>query len=611
MTTVVGGKATAMVTATLPANASPSDPWVGFGAEACNFGVGIMCLPTGVIGVPPTSNISCQSAGNCTAVGTYTDTAGNMDGVMFTETDGVWATGVQAQVPPALMNVPAGSDTQLRFVSVQCVAAGNCTAVADLSGFSFSGKAFPIGSWMLVGGEMALAFTETNGVWSQGAELPPPAGAGTAPTYTSVASLSCPDAGDCVAVASSSNGPYVVTESGGVWAPGTTVSPPSEPNGSWGMRLDAVSCPQVGDCTVVGGLNVATSPSTDYPEPVAVSESNGVWSPATTLNVPANAWPATEPLPDVGVESVLDLLSCPSAGNCTAAGDYVDASGIPQGLFVNESGGTWLTGVQAQQPANPGNYNTVSMTQLSCASAGDCAATGQETEIIVSNGGLGGIGANADTGLLFSETNGTWTTGSVPQLPSNASQAAPPVVGAISCSSSSGCIAAGTYDATAGASVATAAAAGSAAGSGGLEAYVVRRTAAGWSQATELTPPAPTRGQILDGIRTLLSADRRSATAARGHKRSTIAARSYSALEAGRITLRWSVKVERRSVLVAQAAAKIAKPTRIKLNIRVTRAGAALMSTSRAIRVTDQATFKPVGSATVRASDSFKLAGSR
>ncbi len=246
MTTVLGGKTTALVTATLPTDASPTNPWVGFGTQDCNFGVGIMCLPTGVIDVPPISNISCRSAANCTAVGTYTDTAGNMDGVMFTETDGLWATGVQAQVPATVTNIPEGANTQLRFVSVQCASAGNCTAVANLSGFSFSGGAFPNGMWMLVGGETALAFTETDGVWSEGEELPPPVGASTAPTYTSVASLSCPEAGDCVAVASSSDGPFVATQSGGAWAPGTTVTPPSEPDGWSGMVLDAVAVPRSG-----------------------------------------------------------------------------------------------------------------------------------------------------------------------------------------------------------------------------------------------------------------------------------------------------------------------------------------------------------------------------
>lgn len=406
-------------------------------------------------------------------------------------------------------------------------------------------------------------------------------------------------------VGGSSTGAFVATESGGVWQPGTTVTPPFEPFGSWGLALDAVACTGVGDCTAVGGLNVDTSPSADYPEPLAVSETNGVWGSAVTLDVPANAWPTTAgQLPAAGVQSVLDLLSCPSAGNCTAAGDYVDANGIPQGLFVNENGGTWLTGVQAQQPANPGNYNTVSMTQLSCATAGNCAATGQETQIRVSNGGLGGISASADTGVLFSQTNGTWSLGSVPDLPANATQATSPTVGAVSCAAANGCVATGTYEA---ASSATTAAAGGSATRSPKRAYFDRHTSTGWSRAVELTPLAPTHAQILAGIRALLKADR-AAAVARDHKRFRGATRSFTALEAGTITVRWTTKAGRH-VLLAAASAKIASPTTIKLHIRITNAGGTLLRPRRVIGVTDQVAFTPVASRPIRAHDSFKLAG--
>jgi hypothetical protein len=468
---------------------------------------------------------------------------------------------------------------------------------------------------MLVGGEVALVFTETDGTWSQGQALAPPPGAGTDPV-TRVTSLSCPDAQDCVAVGgyvstASSSGSFVATESSGVWQQGTSVTPPVEPDGSSGMVLDAVACPQVGDCTAVGGIAVGTTSTTRYPEPLAVSESNGVWSPATTIAVPANAWPATgAQLPDGGLESVLDLLSCSSSGNCTAAGNYVDATGIPQGLFVNEAGGTWMTGVQAQQPADPGHYNSVSVTQLSCDTADDCAAIGQETQITVSNGVLGGIGSSADTGVLFSETSGTWGPGSVPQLPANALQSGPPTVNAVSCSTSGGCIAAGTYEAAPSASIASAAVGGSEAAIGGKQRYVVMRTPSGWSQAVELTAPGPASPQVLASIRALLSADRRAA-ASRGHIRRTGVTGAFTALEAGAVSIRWTAKVRRSKVLVAQAAANISKPTVIKLHIRFTKAGAALLRTNRKFHVTDQVVFTPVDASALRASDSFRLVGRR
>lgn len=617
MTTVLGGQATAMVTAGLPQNADPVNPWVGFGPETCSFGVGIMCLPPG-FGVPQVSNISCQSAGDCTAVATYVDTAGNMDGVMFTETDGVWGTGVQAQVPASLTTVPAGENTQLRFVAVQCVSAGNCTAVANLNAYTFSGNPSTLpwdGEWEAEGAQRALVFTETNGAWSEGQLVPPPADTNPAYPGTSMDSLSCPAAGDCVAVGlydptDTGNDTFIATESGGVWEQGTTVLPPSEPEGAWGLRLNAVACTEVGDCTAVGGVNVVTSPQTSYPEPVAVSETNGVWAPATTLNVPANAWPIADgELPDIGLASTLTLLSCPSTDNCTAAGNYVDANGIPQGLFANESDGTWLTGVQAQLAADPGNYDTVSLTQLSCEAAGNCAATGQETEEDLNGQELSSISADADTGVLYTETGGVWGPAGVPELPANAAQA-PPVVGAVSCSISNGCIAAGTYDATSDGSLAVGATPRSSAAGSANEPYVVVRTTTGWSRAVELTPPAPTRAQVLATIRALLTADR-GAAAVREHKRFNGAVRSFTALEDGTIAVRWTHKVGHRSVLVARAGAKIAKPGTITLHIRTTDAGARLLRKSHTIEVTDEVIFTPVASAAVRASDRLTLSGTR
>jgi hypothetical protein len=238
----------------------------------------------------------------------------------------------------------------------------------------------------------------------------------------------------------------------------------------------------------------------------------------------------------------------------------------------------------------------------------------------IAGGFTRGAGSRANQGLLHvfalgtdkgaSETDGVWGPASVPELPANAMQA-PPVVGAIACSISNGCIVAGTYDAEADASVASASAVGSAAAASGPEPYLVRRTATGWSRATQLMPPAPTRAQILAAIRVLLSGDRHGAAAARGHKRYAGGLRPFAALEAGKVAVRWTSRVGRRSVLVARAAAKITNPATIKLHIRVTKAGATLLRTSRTIKVADRVVFTPVGLAVIRASDSFRLAGSR
>src|SRR3989442_7184508 len=42
---------------------------------------------------------SCASAGNCGAVGGYNDGAGNVHGLLLTETAGTWAAGLEAGLP--------------------------------------------------------------------------------------------------------------------------------------------------------------------------------------------------------------------------------------------------------------------------------------------------------------------------------------------------------------------------------------------------------------------------------------------------------------------------------------------------------------------------------
>jgi hypothetical protein len=47
------------------------------------------------------ATLSCPSAGNCSAVGSYRDTSGNTQGVLLAETSGTWAVGIQPSVPGA------------------------------------------------------------------------------------------------------------------------------------------------------------------------------------------------------------------------------------------------------------------------------------------------------------------------------------------------------------------------------------------------------------------------------------------------------------------------------------------------------------------------------
>jgi hypothetical protein len=568
MTTGVDGYTTALTTVQLPANANATNPNVGFGAFGCDFGIGTECLVGAGSAKPHT--LACASSGNCTAVGSYLDTAGNYDGLLLTETNGVWAPGVEAQISAALPAVPPGQNAQLRFVSLQCVSAGNCTAVATLNDLVFFGTA---GStvdtgYTFAGADSALAFTESGGVWSAGQLLQAPSDSHASGNVT-LTSLSCPDAGDCAAVgdytATHAQWGFIATETDGVWAQATPVAAPSAPASVLGTTLGAVSCSGIGECTAVGSVTVAAS-SGRYEEPLAATESGGTWGTSDTLNMPANAITIADAQAAQSGLTTIDLLSCSSAGNCDAAGSYV-TGGLTQGMFITESNGSWQTETQAADPA--GGDNTTSVTDLSCSSAGDCAAIG--------------LSGGAASNLLFSESGGTWSGGTAPQTTTGHAG----TLFSVSCPIVGSCTASGSAD---------------------NAPFEVKLGRAGWLPATKLTNP-PSHAQLLTTMRSLLSIDRYDARAGAGRRQRnpTTVARWFTALEPGRVVVLWHVKSGRRSVLMAQAILTVSSTGPVKLHVKLTSAGKKLLKNGRALKVSDQITLTSVGMAAQSAATTFTL----
>src|SRR5439155_1241316 len=70
------------------------------------------------------SSVSCASAGNCSAVGRYVDSSSHAQGLLLSETGGTWVAGVEASLP-----ANAGSNPVVALRSVSCASAGNCGAV--------------------------------------------------------------------------------------------------------------------------------------------------------------------------------------------------------------------------------------------------------------------------------------------------------------------------------------------------------------------------------------------------------------------------------------------------------------------------------------------------
>jgi hypothetical protein len=90
-------------------------------------------------------------------------------------------------------------------------------------------------------------------------------------------------------------------------------------------------------------------------------------------------------------------VSCTSAGNCVADGDYTDGDGHRQGFVTSEKDTVWgpVTEVPGLGALNQGgNAQAVS---VSCAAADSCAAGGYYTD-----------SSFAGQGLVVSETHGVW-----------------------------------------------------------------------------------------------------------------------------------------------------------------------------------------------------------
>ncbi|MGE5133843.1 MAG: hypothetical protein ACM32E_13135 [Gemmatimonadota bacterium] len=126
--------------------------------------------------------MSCASAGNCTAVGSYSDSSGTHQAMMLTKTAGTWAAGTEATLPADAEFSPFAN-----LDSVSCSSAGNCTAVGYYTDTSRHVQ--------------GVLLTQTAGTWAAGTEAAPPANAGADPAV-SLGSVSCASAGNCAAVGS-------------------------------------------------------------------------------------------------------------------------------------------------------------------------------------------------------------------------------------------------------------------------------------------------------------------------------------------------------------------------------------------------------------------------
>jgi hypothetical protein len=271
-----------------------------------------------------------------------------------------------------------------------------------------------------LGHSQAYVVSEKNGVWAKAIEVPRLAALNKGDD-AEVASLSCGSAGNCAVGGSYANGSH-----------GIRAFVVSEKSGSWGKAMQVPGAAALSGAS--GGSQVAAVScasagncaaggqyfSDGDQQAFVVSEKNGSWGRA--IEVPGSA------ALDAGAAGGIDALSCASAGNCAAAGSYRNADGVPLAFVVNENHGSWGTAIEVPGSAA---FGTDTFDSVSCASAGNCAAAGFS----------GSDTTDASFGpLVVSEKNGTW--GNAIEVPGTAADSRN-AAATVSCWSPGNCVTGG------------------------------------------------------------------------------------------------------------------------------------------------------------------------
>ena len=260
--------------------------------------------------------------------------------------------------------------------------------------------------------------------------------------------VSCSSASACTAVGddeTSAGASVALAErwNGTAWS----VQTPANPTGSQASYFNGVTCTSSSACTAVG--NYVTSAGGSAP---LVEQWNG------------SAWSVqSAPTPSGATGAFLQSVSCTSTSACISVGYYL-TGGTYQLLAEGWNGTSWAIQTIPTPTGATGGF----LYGISCTSASACVTTGSSTT------------STSSTLALAEVWNGTaWT---VQTTPGPTGATASQLYG-VSCTSTSACISVGTYNNSAGASVALA----------------EQWNGTAWSVQSALTPTGATVG-ILSGV---------------------------------------------------------------------------------------------------------------
>ena len=184
-----------------------------------------------------TDSVSCASAGNCSAGGSYEDGSFHDQAFVVDETNGTWGT---AQEVPGAGALNVGGHAEID--SVSCASAGNCSAGGFYDGTQSALKAFVV--------------TEKNGTWGKAGQVPGIAALNKG-GIASIYSVSCGATGNC-----SAGGTYkdtattfqafVVDETNGTWGKAQEVPGSAALNNGGRAAIGSLSCTSAGHCSAGG-----------------------------------------------------------------------------------------------------------------------------------------------------------------------------------------------------------------------------------------------------------------------------------------------------------------------------------------------------------------------
>ncbi len=317
------------------------------------------------------NGMSCTTATNCTAVGSFHDGSNRA----LAEDFSLRWQNVSPQ--PFFGAVATGMN------AVSCVSPNACLAVGTVESTTGSGSVFE-------------TFSETwDGTSWGNSKLPPK------PTISNLDAVSCRSASFCIAVGDILSGDTPVPLAERWNGTGWSIQKTPNPSGANRAFLTSVSCPATNACTAVGIYNRGSSQLTlaehwngktwkiqHTPNPAGksltalngvscVSASACAAAGTTSTGMFAERWDGKSwkihatPLPKGGKSGFLNGVSCTSARACLAVGDFVHSRHlVPLAEFWN--GKSW----KGQQAATPGGATTSGLSGVSCASASACGAVG-------------------------------------------------------------------------------------------------------------------------------------------------------------------------------------------------------------------------------------------